>query len=394
MKIGHWQEYPENWKCTRNTRLGEISCAIIGITFINLNKRLEEVLHLRHQMHKLFPFKCKKQKRKLILGVRTRLTFIDPAMNELPTSRRNALKVLGATVGTSLLPASAGAEPASKPAPKPDFIYSLNMSTIRGHKLGFVKELEVASKAGFHAVEIWMDSLQAFLDGGGKLPDARRRIDDLGLKIENAIGFAQWIVDDDATRTAGLEQLKREMDMLAQLGCHRTAAPPMGATKEPGLDLKRAAERYRAILELGVQTGVTPQLELWGFSQNLNRLSDVLYVAAESGHSSARMLLDVYHLYKGGSSLDSLPLVGKPGIEVFHVNDYPANKPPAEITDADRVYTGDGVAPLGRILQAIRNPDRPVVISFEVFNKDYYAQDPLKVAQTALAKMKSAARNT
>jgi 2-keto-myo-inositol isomerase len=314
-------------------------------------------------------------------------------MTELSASRRNALKVLGASVGMSLLPGSVGAEPKPRQAPKSGFIYCLNMSTIKGHKLGFVKELEVASKAGFRSVEIWMDSLQTFLDGGGKLSEARRRLDDLGLKVENAIGFAQWIVDDATTRAQGLEQLKREMEMLAQLGCRRTAAPPMGATKTPGLDLKQAAERYRTILELGEQTGVVPHLELWGFSQNLSRLSEVLYVAAESGHPAARLLLDVYHLYRGGSSLDSLPLVGKAAVEIFHVNDYPANMPSATITDADRVYTGDGVAPLGRILQAIHNPERPVVISLEVFNKGYYAQDALKVAQTGLAKMKSATRN-
>jgi 2-keto-myo-inositol isomerase len=238
-----------------------------------------------------------------------------------------------------------------------------------------------------------MDSLQAYLDGGGKLPEARRRLEDLGLKVENAIGFASWIVDDDATRRQGLEQLKREMDLLAQLGCPRTAAPPMGATKNPGLDLKRAAERYRTILELGTQTGVVPQLEMWGFSQNLSRLSEVLYVAAESGHPSARLLLDVFHLYRGGSSLDSLPLVGKGAIEVFHVNDYPANTPATAITDADRVFTGDGVAPLSRILQTLQNPDRPLVISLEVFNKNYYAQDALKVAQTGLSKMKAATQN-
>ena len=314
-------------------------------------------------------------------------------MTELSTSRRNALKVLGASIGVSLLPGAVSAAPAAKPAPKPDFIYCLNMSTIRGHKLGFIKELEVAAKAGFRSVEIWMDSLQAYVDGGGKLPDARRRLDDLGLKVENAIGFAQWIVDDEATRKQGIEQLKREMEMLAQLGCRRTAAPPIGATENAGLDLKQAAERYRTILELGEQTGVVPQLEMWGFSQNLSRLSEVLYVAAGSGHSSARLLLDVYHLYRGGSSIDSLPLVGKAGIEIFHVNDYPANKPSAIITDADRVFTGDGVAPLSRILQTIYNPERPVVISLEVFNPEYYAQDALKVAQTGLAKMKSAARN-
>jgi 2-keto-myo-inositol isomerase len=314
-------------------------------------------------------------------------------MNELSASRRHALKVLGASVGMSLLPGAAAAAPTPKPTPKPDFIYCLNMSTIKGHKLGFVKELEVASKAGFRSVEIWMDSLQAYLDGGGKLTEARRRLDDLGLKIENAIGFAAWIVDDDTVRKQGLEQLKREMDQLAQLGCRRTAAPPVGATKGTNVDLKRAAERYRSILELGEQTGVVPQLELWGFSQNLSRLSEVLYVATESGHPAARLLLDVYHLYRGGSSLDSLPLVGKPGVEIFHVNDYPANIPSATLADGDRVFTGDGVAPLKRILQSIYNPERPVVISLEVFNKTYYAQDPLKVAQTALNKMKAATRS-
>ena len=153
-------------------------------------------------------------------------------MTELSASRRNAIKVLGASVGMSLLPGAVSAASARKPSPKPDFIYSLNMSTIKGHKLGFVKELEVAAKAGFRSVEIWMDSLQAYLDGGGKLPEARRHLDGLGLKIENAIGFAQWIVDDEAVRKQGMEQLKREMDQLAQLGCHRTAAPPVGATKE------------------------------------------------------------------------------------------------------------------------------------------------------------------
>jgi 2-keto-myo-inositol isomerase len=305
-------------------------------------------------------------------------------MAELIT-RRQILKVLAASTGLALLPRASQ----SKPAAKPSFTYCLNLSTIRGQQLGFVKELEVASKAGFRSVEIWMDSLQTYLSKGGTVADIRQRLNDWGLKVENAIGFAPWIVDDEATRRKGLDQLKSEMELLAQLGCSRTAAPPAGATQTPGLDLKRAAERYRTILELGDQTGVVPHLELWGFSQNLNRLSEVLYVAVESGHPSARMLLDVFHLFKGGTSLDSLPLVGKTGMEIFHLNDYPANSSPATITDADRVYPGDGAAPIRRILQAVRTTERPLVISLEVFNKNYYAQDALLVAQTGLAKMKA-----
>ena len=92
-------------------------------------------------------------------------------MSESLINRRNSLKVLGATVGMSLLPKSGQAQP----APKPAFIYSLNMSTIRGQELGFVKELEVASKAGFRSVEIWMDTFQKYLSSGGTLADARKR---------------------------------------------------------------------------------------------------------------------------------------------------------------------------------------------------------------------------
>lgn len=263
------------------------------------------------------------------------------------------------------------------------------MSTLMGHKLGFAKELETAAKAGFRSVEIWVGTLQEFLKTSTPAA-ARRRMADLGLTAENAIGFAPWIVDDEAARRKGLDQMKREMEQLAQVGCKRVAAPPIGAhtPDAPKLDLRRVADRYRALLELGRQTSVRPQLELWGFAPNLNRLADVLFVAAEANDLDARLLLDVYHLYKGGSGTAGLPLVGKPAIEVFHVNDYPSTLTPAQITDADRVYPGDGVAPIRDILRIIRNPDRPVVLSLEVFNKTYYAQPADVVANTAYEKMR------
>jgi len=271
----------------------------------------------------------------------------------------------------------------------PAFKYSLNMSTIRGQKLGFIKELEVAAKAGFTSVEIWIDTFQTYLQNGGTTTEAKKTIDGLGIKVENAIGFAKWIVDDDATRNAGLNQLQREMDLLAKIGCYRVAAPPSGATGLPHIDLNVITDRYRAILQMGEQTGVMPMVEMWGSSQNLKKISQVLYVATESEHKDALILLDAFHIYKGGSSIESLPFVGKTAIEVFHINDYPAGIPPARISEPDRVYPGDGIAPLKQILQAIKNPEKPVVISLEVFNQTYYAQDALLVAKTGLAKMKA-----
>ena len=70
------------------------------------------------------------------------------------------------------------------------------------------------------------------------------------------------------------------------------------------------------------------------------------------------------------------------------MNDYSSEKPASTITDADRIHPGDGIAPVKEIVSALSDPSKPLILSVEVFNKNYYAQDPLVVAKTALAKMK------
>lgn len=271
------------------------------------------------------------------------------------------------------------------------FRFCLNTSTIRGQKQGFLKDLETASMAGYDGVEIWINALQGYVEEGGSLNDLNKKIEDWGLTVEDAIGFAQWIVDDNTTREKALEQLKTEMDLLAQVGCKRIAAPPAGATNEAGLNLDAAAERYAVIIDLGKQFGVMPQLEVWGFSKNLHKISQVLYVTAECGHPDARILPDIYHLFKGGSDFDALKLIKGSVIEVFHMNDYPADPPRETINDSNRVYPGDGIAPVKQVLQDLYRPGATTVLSLELFNPSYWEQDALKVAKTGLEKMKTAA---
>jgi len=224
---------------------------------------------------------------------------------------------------------------------------------------------------------------------GGTLPDLKKRINDSGLTVEDAIAFPEWIVDDEARRAKGMEQAKREMDLVAQIGGRRIAAPPAGATNLPKLDLMQAAERYRALLNAGEQLGIVPQLELWGFSKNLNRLGECVCVAMETGHRNACVLADVFHLHKGGSEWAGIKLLGASAIQVLHMNDFPAEPPPEKIDDSYRVYPGDGTAPLADILRALRGIGGQKVLSLELFNRKYWSEDALTVAKTGLAKMKA-----
>ena len=303
-------------------------------------------------------------------------------------SRRQLL----ATVGTA---ATAGITTAADGASKPvsnrtvPFSYCFNTSTIRGQKLTLDQEIEITAKAGYDAIEPWVGKINDYAKNGGSLKDIHKHIADLGLTVESAISFFHWIVDDDVERAKGLEQAKRDMDALAQIGGKRIAAPPVGATKEPGLDLFKAAERYRVLLELGDEMGVVPQVEVWGASKNLHRLGQSMFVVIESGHPKACLLPDVYHIYKGGSDFNGLKLLSAQAIQVFHLNDYPADPPRETITDRDRVYPGDGIAPLTQILRDLHANGSRLVLSLELFNPTYWKQDPLQVAKTGLAKMKA-----
>ena len=286
---------------------------------------------------------------------------------------------------------TAAAAESVRPADEP-FGYCLNTSTIREKKLGIVAELEIASRVGYHAVEPWMRQLTEYVQAGGSLKDLGKRIRDLGLTIESAIGFAPWIVDDDAARAKGLEEAKRDMAVLAEIGGKRLAAPPVGAQKITGMNLFVVAERYRKLLELGDEMGVVPEVEVWGHSQTLGRLGEAVFVAVESGHPKACLLPDVYHIFKGGSDFAGLKLLSGAAIHVFHVNDYPAQPARTEQTDAHRVYPGDGVAPLSQIFRDLHASGFGGYLSLELFNRDYWQQDPEVVAKTGLEKTRAAVR--
>ncbi|MBM80832.1 MAG: xylose isomerase [Planctomycetaceae bacterium] len=304
-------------------------------------------------------------------------------------SRREMMLSASACLAGSVLAQRGEAAESSKDQKSP-FTFCFNTSTIRGQELDIVQEIDIAGKAGYDGVEPWMRKIDAYVDGGGSLKDLGKRIKDHGMTVDSAIGFAQWIVDDDAKRAAGLETAKRDMDRLAQIGGTRIAAPPTGATRQTDLDLFKAAERYRALLELGKKMGVTPQVEVWGFSKSLSRLGETVFVAVESGHPDACILPDVYHIFKGGSDFAGLELLSGQSIQCFHINDYPANPPRAEMNDSHRVYPGDGVAPLNKVLRTLRDNGCQCALSLELFNRDYWKQDALEVAKTGLNKTKAA----
>jgi len=302
-----------------------------------------------------------------------------------PLSRREVIKTAGAASFGLIAPHTVLPFKKSEDSV---FKYCLNASTIKGQNPGIPKFLEIASRAGYDFVELWISDIKEYIAKGNSLRSLKKNIGDNQVKIANAIGFATWMVDDNDQRKKGFIQMEEEMNLLAELGCIRVTAPASGVKNENSLDLFKAGELYKQLLDLGRKTGVMPQLEFWGSSKAFFHIGQALMVLAVSDDPDGRLLADVFHLYRGGSGFNGLKMLDGNVIEVFHMNDYISSIPLEKQTDNDRVYPGDGVAPIKQILNDLRNMGGTKILSLELFNKNYWNQEAILVAKTGIEKMK------
>jgi len=194
-------------------------------------------------------------------------------------------------------------------------------------------------------------------------------------------------VPEDDRRLKGLEEAARCFQMAQDLGCPCVAAPPFGI-HDRQVDLLRVPERFADLVDLAAEFGVTPLLEYWGIAQTLGKTGEVLLVAAECGRPGVQMLADVFHMYKGTGHHYGFEHFGNRRLGLVHMNDYPADPVRADITDADRVYPGDGLAPWPQIVASLKAIGFDGMLSLELFNESYWAQGPEVVARKGLEKLK------
>jgi 2-keto-myo-inositol isomerase len=311
-------------------------------------------------------------------------------------SRREVIAGAAATVGavivSSVTPNAQAPRPgpAARPANEP-FGYCLNTSTIRGNNLELPAVIAAASKAGFHAIEPWIMEIDRYTTGGGSLKDLGKRISDAGLIVANAIAFNSFLDDDDTRRAASMEKLKIDMDKVAQIGGTRIAAPP--GNNRAAVSLDNAARYYREALEMGEKAGVQPLLELWGTHPVLGPLSHGIYVSVAAGRPDASLLIDVFHLYKSGTPFVSLGQINGAALHVMHLNDYPQAADSSTLNDGNRIYPGDGVAPLRQIFRDMRDNGFRGYFSLELFNRDYWTKSADENLKTAMDKIRATVRS-
>ena len=265
--------------------------------------------------------------------------------------------------------------------------FALNASTLRTYKLTLGEQVRAAVAGGFSGFEPWMADIRAAKEAG-ELKDIVAFARDNGLEFVNGIAFGQWTNPDPSVRAAGLEETRRDMVLLAEMGCPNIAASMFGVHRpgSPILTHEEIAERFRAVCDLGDASGVKPLLEYWGHSVNLQTLEDALDVLKTLGRNDTALLADVYHAYRGGSRFGSFARLKASQLPVLHVNDYTFAKPRETLVDADRVWPGDGAAPWKSLFKTLDGMGATPWLSIELFKPSYCQTTPRETARTGVRK--------
>lgn len=240
-------------------------------------------------------------------------------------------------------------------------------------------KIRIAAAAGYTHLEMWNNELTEFEQRGGSLRDVRTMLDDHGLSVPSVITLVQWMESEGAEHAKVLDECRRRMAQAAAVGSPRIVATPPAA-RQPEffhLDLDRAAERYRELLEIGAEFGVAPTMEFLGFVGSVYLLEQAWAIVELADHPDAAIVLDPFHLWRGGSGFRRVIAIPAARVGICHFNDAPATQPPRfSQVDADRLYPGDGDLPLVQMLRDLASNGYDGPLSLELFRPEYWALPP------------------
>jgi 2-keto-myo-inositol isomerase len=111
-----------------------------------------------------------------------------------------------------------------------------------------------------------------------------------------------------------------------------------------------------------------------------------LALADEIVRATARenvgLVIDSFHFYAGGSTIESIDALDPARLFIFHINDA-EDLPREQLEDRHRLLPGLGILPLKEMVAALRRIGYDRVTSVEIFRPEYWERDPLELARDA-----------
>lgn len=254
-------------------------------------------------------------------------------------------------------------------------------------KADLATDLRAAHEAGFDFVEIWAAKLRAFLKTNSAA-DLRRLFDESSLE-PLSINSIEHISFRSPGDYAGIKAECEELSSLAKtLRCpYIVVVPGRLPAQAPSLE-EIIDESVRVLTELSAiaeRHGVALAFEFLGQTDcSVQTLELADEIVKRVGRPDVGLVIDSFHFYAGGSTIDMIETLEPDSLFIFHINDA-ENLPREQLQDSHRLLPGLGILPLAEMLQSFKRIGYDRVASVELFRPEYWERDPFDLARDAKA---------
>lgn len=254
---------------------------------------------------------------------------------------------------------------------------TLNPNTIQ--KTDFETQINVCNKTGFDYFELMYTVIQQYIHNGNTIRDINNLLIDKNI-IPAVVSIESpfWQFETEKTKSEAVDRVKKCSEYCNIFGCDIVTV--CSGLKDGSFE--QGMEDLTVICEIAKSYGVNICYEPLGFSNKFNDIKSTVELLNKVNYDNCGILLDSFHLYRGNSSLNDIDLIPANKIMMAHicdVIDIPINK----MTDLHRVFPGDGILDLNKYLRKLEEKEYNSFISIEIFNEDYWAQNPYAIVEKA-----------
>ena len=261
--------------------------------------------------------------------------------------------------------------------------YCLNTSTIKPVPL--LEKIRLVGEAGFDGIELWLNDVWEFVARGGEVSQVTAALEEQGLMVPSVIAMRQWGDFEGWEHNLVLDEARRRFALGARLGApFIVATPPL--EKE---DTAHLPSRYAELLQIGREEGILPTFEYISFFKSVHTLEGAWDIVQKADDPDATLILDAFHNWNSGSSLESLREIPASKISHYHIDDADLTKAAGTQKDPDRVMPGDGQIDLKAEIEVLREIGYDKTVSLELFNEDWWGKDPKETLAIGLNRMKA-----
>jgi len=241
--------------------------------------------------------------------------------------------------------------------------------------------IKVSARAGFRWLELRVPKVEEFL-----IQRPARDLKDLmqtaGIKVAtlNALEFFSLVPEEN------YEFMKKKAEEYATLcrllECEWMIAVPSRKNTcfAEQTIVETTARRLEILAEAAGKYGIKLLFEFIGFPDfSVRDLETAGKVASLVKGYEIKLVVDTFHFYVGGTSMEALKGTPVERIGMVHLNDLP-DVPYGQLTDGMRLLPGDGRADLGAIHRGLREIGFAGWVSLELFNEDLWRLNPQEVA--------------